>query len=349
MIGVMFVLFMLMTWMRPYLILLFLTPVVLLFRKKGKKAFLLTGGVTAFTAAVYVAINHFFSAPYLTDLFYTEWITVYFEQGILAGLRYTVWKLWTSFISVAGMIQENLTVKSGLISAAGLYYFIFLLLWLYLFLKVLCRIVQKKWKGFMLEGQMLFCMSGFFVADLLMYRLQEGGRHTLVYIVGCLFLLPFMEGFSGVLKKKQEWLSAGVAAIFLILFLGRGDIPYEFDVPFGNEEHRAELEYMAQQLLENMKLTGDAPNYDNTVIWTLWENTDGVVEMADFGAYYAVPEGFGINLCDGGYMEANLENLQSRYIGVPPGGEFEKRCLEAGGQEAGRCSQLVIYDMRPSE
>lgn len=383
MVGVMFGLVMLMTWMRPYLILLLLTPAVLWACQKGKKTLVPTGVIAAVTVAVYGMINHFFSAPYLTDLFYTEWITVYFEQGFLAGVKYTVWKLYDSLLFVAKMMRENLTVKDGLISAAGLYYFIFLLLFFLLLVKFisfagrrfwcrktrrvgagghnssLSRAVRGDWMEFLLEGQMLLCMAGFFGADLLMYRLQEGGRHTLVYIVGCIFLLPFwgeisskrLSGRRTVLFKGQEMLSgvipAAVAVVFLLLFTARGDIPYEFSVPFGEEGRRADLEDMAEQLSENMVLSDSAPSYDNTVIWTVWDSMDGEIEMVDFGAYYAVPKGFGINLCDGGYMDVNLESLQSRYIGVIPGGDFEKRCLAAGGKIVGECERLVIYDMRP--
>lgn len=383
MVGIMFALAMLMTWMRPYLILLFLTPAVLWACRKGKKTFVTTGGIVAVTAVVYWMINHFFSAPYLTDLFYTEWITVYYKQGFMAGAKYTVWKLYDSLVSVAEMIRENLTVKDGLISAAGLYYFIFLLLFFLLLAKFIYYIgkcfgrgktqsvsagkwdltfygaAQKNWMKFLLEGQMLLCMAGFFAADLLMYRLQEGGRHTLVYIVGCIFLLPFIGEASlkrSSVKKAgpfagREMVSravpAAAAVVFLLLFTGRGDIPYEFEVPFGEPEHRADLGDMAEQLSENMTLSEDAPSYDNTVIWVIWDSVDGETETVDFGAYYAVPKGFGINLCDGGYMDANLENLRSRYIGVMPGGDFEKRCQAAGGEAVGECSRLVIYDMRP--
>ena len=383
MVGIMFALVMLMTWMRPYLILLFLTPAVLWVSRKGRRVLVPTAVILAVTVAVYGMVNHFFSAPYLTDLFYTEWITVYFEQGVLAGVKYTVWKLCTSLISVAGMIWENLTVKNGLISAAGLYYFIFLLLFFLLLAKFIYfigkysgrgktqsvsagernlpfrRAAREDWMGFLLEGQMLLCMAGFFAADLLMYRLQEGGRHTLVYIVGCIFLLPFMEkmplkeisGKRGNFFAGQEMASLAVpmavAVVFLLLFIGRGDIPYEFSVPFGEAEHRADLEDMAKQLSKNMELSDRVPSYDNTVIWTAWDSVDGETKTVDFGAYYAVPKGFGINLCDGGYMDVNLEDLQSRYIGVIPGGDFEKRCLAAGGRAAGACERLVIYDMRP--
>lgn len=383
MVRTMFALVMLMTWMRPYLILLFLTPAALWVRRKGKRTLVPTGVISVVTVAVYGMVNHFFSAPYLTDLFYTEWITVYFEQGLLAGMKYTVWKLGTSLISVAKMMWENLTVKTGLISAAGLYYFIFLLLFFLLLIKFTCFVgkrpghgetqsapadkrslpfrgaAREDWMEFLLEGQMLLCMAGFFGADLLMYRLQEGGRHTLVYIVGCIFLLPYTgeepakkkfmgREFPFVRQELASWaVPAGMAVAILILFTVRGDIPYEFAVPFEDVEQRGDMENMARQLSENMVLSEGAPSYDNTVIWTAWDSIDGETKTVDFGAYYAVPEGFGINLCDGGYMDVNLENLQSRYIGVIPGGDFEKRCLTAGGKNVGECERLVIYDMRP--
>lgn len=189
---------------------------------------------------------------------------------------------------------------------------------------------------------MLLCMVGFFAADLLMYRIQEGGRHTLVYIVGFLFLLPFAE----VKKSKQFYFPLGISAFFALLFLLRGNVPYEFEIPYVTEERRADLESMEEQLSGNMELTGDAPNYDNTVIWTFRETVNGESTLVDFGAYYAIPEGFGINLCEERYMGENLENLRSRYIGVVPGGDFEKRCIAAGGKEVGRCKSLVVYDMK---
>ena len=345
MTGGMFAFVMLMTWMRPYLILLLLTPGVLLAGRRGKKAFVWTGGIAVVTMAVYAMISHYFSAPYLVDLFYTEWIKVYFEQGILAGLHYTLWKLGTSFGTVAELIRANLTVKSGLISAAGLYYLIFLMLFTLLLAGVVRRVLYKDWKGFLLEGQMILCMSGFFVADLLMYRIQEGGRHTLVYIAGFLVWLPLVD----VKKKRRPVLSSGVAVFLAVLFLTRSDIPYEFAVPFDTEGKREDLGRMAEQLSEYMDLTGETPNYDNTVIWTFSETIGGTAEVTDFGAYYAVPVGFGINLCEESYLNENLEKLKSRFIGVIPGGGLEERCMEAGGAEIGRCRTLVVYDMRPAD
>lgn len=342
----MFVLVMLMTWMRPYLILLFLTPYVLWKKQRTRHIVecvtLLAGGLTV---AVYWAVNHFFSAPYLTDLFYTDWIKTYFTEGLLAGIKYTLWKLADSLRTVFRLIGDNLFSQGQQDSAAGCYYLIFLMLFLIVLLKVvigLKRSRKQETGGSILpEVQMLLCMAGFFVADLLMYRIQEGGRHTLVYIVGCLFLIPFW-------REKERYPISGILCIlFLVILVGRADVPYEFALPYRTEEHAADLARLETQLEKEMRLTADAPNYDNTVIWTVWDSVDGQTRTVDFGAYYAVPTGFGINLCDGGYMDANLEHLQSRYIGTIPGGAFEKRCMETGGKRIGACDRLVVYDMRP--
>ncbi len=345
-IGSLFALAMLMAWMRPYLILLFLTPAVLLLRRKGKKTLLLSGSLALVTAAVYAAVNHFFSAPYLTDLFYTEWVTVYFKEGLFRGLYYTAWKLYDSFRTVIDLIVANITVGSGLVSAAGLYYFIFLLLTAILLVKLFFRFRRRDWQGFLLEGQLLLCMAGFFAADLLMYRIQEGGRHTLVYIVGCLFAMPVLPPTENSSAKRRGLQEIGLAAVFILLFTMRGNIPYEFSIPYSNGEYAAELDKLSSELSENMQLSGTAPNYDNTVIWTFADTVDGEVENVDFGSYYAVPTGFGINLCDMGYMEVNLEKLQSRYIGVAAGGGFEERCLASGGTLVGKNKYLAVYRAR---
>ena len=150
-------------------------------------------------------------------------------------------------------------------------------------------------------------------------------------------------------KKRRPVLSSGVAVFLAVLFLTRSDIPYEFAVPFDTEGKREDLGRMAEQLSEYMDLTGETPNYDNTVIWTFSETIGGTAEVTDFGAYYAVPVGFGINLCEESYLNENLEKLKSRFIGVIPGGGLEERCMEAGGAEIGRCRTLVVYDMRPAD
>ena len=363
-VGIIFFLVMLMTWMRPYLILLLMTPVWIWVEnsKKDKKTYFKIGGISfgifTVTMAVYGLISYLFSAPYLTDLFYTEWIGKYFDEGLVAGIKYTVWKLITSMKSIIDIIGQNLFPTGEVVSAAGLYYFVFLLLVILLLWKLIKKIWIKKERVYHVlpELQMLLCMVGFFMADLLMYRLHEGGRHTLVYIVGMIVLLPFMSKGNEVVKnvvcRYGGMVETCLVSIcFLLVLVGRGNVPYEFSIPYATDEYREDLDRLASQLSENMMLSKDGISYDNTVIWALWdeiEKEDGTIETkaVDFGAYYALPSGFGVNLCDGGYVDVNLENLQSRYIGTIPGGSYEKRCIDSGGKLIGECDTLVVYDMK---
>lgn len=365
-IGLLFLLVMLMTWMRPYLILLFMTPIWIWIENapKDKKEYLKISGIsvaiTGVTIAIYGLISYLFSAPYLTDLFYTEWIGKYFDEGFAAGAKYMVWKLFTSLKSIIEIIGQNLRISGEVASAAGLYYVIFLLLMSILIWKLIYKLFVQKKKMYQVlpELQMMLCMLGFFVADLLMYRLHEGGRHTLVYIVGMVVLLPFMgDDTTEQAPPHKKNYANGVlwtllAGGFLFIFVGRGNVPYEFEIPYKTIEQETELKSLSAQLLENMELEEDGISYRNTVIWSLWDTVQSAegtekTKAVDFGAYYALPEGFGINLCDGGFVDVNLENLQSRYIGIIPGGSFEKRCIEAGGVLIGECDSLALYDMKP--
>ena len=364
-ICILFFLVMLMTWMRPYLILLLMTPIWIWIEnsERDRKTYFKIGGISlgvfAVIMAVYGLISYLFSAPYLTDLFYTEWIGKYFDEGLVDGLKYTIWKLVTSMKSVVSIIGQNLFQTGEVISAAGLYYLVFLLLVILLGWKLVKKICVEKERAYnvLAELQMFLCMVGFFVADLLMYRLHEGGRHTLVYIVGMIVLLPFISHGSET-EKKKVCRYAGIiepcfiSICFLLVLVGRGNVPYEFAVPYATEEHVTDLGKLSEQLSENMTLSDNSISYDNTVVWTLWdeiETEDGLIETkaVEFGAYYALPSGFGINLCDGGYVYVNLEKLQSRYIGTIPGGSYEKRCIASGGKLIGSCDRLVVYDMKP--
>jgi hypothetical protein len=375
--GILFFLAMLLTWMRPYYILLFFTPFMLWKKRRGFKiSFAGTSCLGVLTGAVYYLINHFLSAPYLTELFYTDWITAYFQKGLFGGLKYTLWKLYTSAVSIFGMISQAVAGK-GL--ASGALYLAFWLLLLFWIFSVYREI--KNWKSrtensldkgagkrvglpLVLQLQLLLCMAGFGGADLLMYRLTEGSKHTAAFILVSLCLIPFAwkpveklhfdrpAGSSASLENKGRRVMRNMLPLVTLLalyflFVVKADIPYDYAIPYVTQERSSDLNLLRAQLNKEMKLTGKAPNYDNTVIWTLWDQVNGKTTETDFGAYYMIPKGFGINLCDGGFMKAQSGKLKSRYIATIPGGDIEKTCIAAGGRKIGACQTLVVYDMRP--
>lgn len=368
-IVLLFILAMLLTWMRPYYILLFFTPFWLIKRKyNAKKAILVTGILVALTASIYYAVNHYLSAPYLTELFYTDWLKAYFEKGILGGLKYTLWQLYTSGMSVFGMIRAAATGE-GL--ASGALYIVFYICGIVWFVHIFLGIKQyvrlskqdnvseeydKLKVPLYLQMQLFLLILGFGVADLLMYRLTEGSKHTAGFIFVSLCLIPLAWSKKVEKEKTQATLTQikhlvlylAMTLFFIYFFVMKAHIPYDYAIPYVTSERQEDLESLADQLQQNMELTDNGPNYENTVVWALWDSVDGETVTTDFGAFYMIPQGFGINLCDGGFMAAQMGHLQSRYIATTPGGDIEKECQEEGGEMIGECQTLVVYDMNPS-
>ena len=82
----------LMTFMRPYLILFLVFPLMVAFftvKGAGKKFIVAAVAIVVmgFTAFVYYLLNHYLSAEYLMPFFYTDFITTFFTDGFGAGVH----------------------------------------------------------------------------------------------------------------------------------------------------------------------------------------------------------------------------------------------------------------------
>ena len=83
----MFVISVLLTLMRPYM-LLFLALACYFWICRNKKAgWIGSILIVAATGITYALIKHYLGAEYFTPLFYTDWITTFFTDGIGAGFR----------------------------------------------------------------------------------------------------------------------------------------------------------------------------------------------------------------------------------------------------------------------
>lgn len=111
----------LMVLMRPYMALFMLLPIYFWIRggkNRAGKWRRAVGGVIFMAAVlgIYVCINHYLGAEYFTPLFYTDWITSFFEEGLFGGIYYTVRKLYYVGRDFLGHIQKGFT--GGLASGA---------------------------------------------------------------------------------------------------------------------------------------------------------------------------------------------------------------------------------------
>jgi hypothetical protein len=245
---------------------------------------------------------------------------------------------------------------------AGSLYFLFLLcivIWL-----VLVIDHKRVSTPFIISLQMLILTVCFLGADLMMYRLQEGGRHTIAFIFVTAMIVPFIGKKQGEVQtgvesvdttghdSRVDWKigvartalpSLALGCVLVSVFIALGKLPYEFSVPYKTEERVADLENLKAQLEESITIEPNEPCYENTIIWPIWDQVEGETVVFDWGMLYAVPAGMGINACDGGYVEAQLGNLKCGYIATTPGSDVAKWCAENGKTLVENSNSITIY------
>lgn len=102
------------------------------------------------------------------------------------------------------------------------------------------------------------------------------------------------------------------------------------------------LAYWSDVMSEEMELfTEDVPSYENVCIWVF---ADG--EVADWQILYALPKGYGISCCFDYYVEEHFDELQSRYIATPIGGDIEELCIKNGWILLGKDESMCLYERK---
>ncbi len=417
----------LLTWMRPYYLLLLIYPLYLILRKKRSACRIVISAVAVLgTVIVYALIGKYLSAPYLEDLYYTDWIKG-FSGGLGAGIAGTYHQLRNALSQVLALCRTALAGGGGY----GRQYFCFLVV---LFIEtvgcicslVICISARKKRQATATSGdstvqdkdaggqttvqadrngfrlglqlQILLLNAGFFGADLLMYRIPQGGRHTLALIA--VALLSFLSVDAGgctdtsrgtndpqssekapgtdkvqdskaLPAKLRKYLPSSVVTLILIAtFLPMTVIhakeadPYLFAVPYAKPStgrgpstapaegiihnylvHFTEYADLEELLSELPPVDKKPLSFDNTVIWMISDHTGNDLTIQRWQLYYALPAGYGINLCTADYVAEHFAELQSGYIGVIPGSDTEMRCREAGYESIATVADLVIYKL----
>lgn len=338
-LALLFVLTMIMTLMRPYLIVFMLFPMYFL-QKKGKWAGLLGDlAILGGTAAGYAMIKTYFSAEYFTPLFRTEFIDAFRDEGLLAGIQNLIYQLLTESKEYFAILLEGFI--SGM--AAGAYFASFWLVLLLLIIQALKSIHKKEKKQILLYGGLALCFFAMWIALLLMYKPFEGSKHLITFVVAGIFMISLME--TRFYKKMIL-----TAAVFFYLYSVFGEThPYDYQIPYVNEELKETVDYWQQVFLEEMTLQRETvPNYDNVVIWTLfdYDQADGTQYMTRWQYLYGLPEGYGISCCAPSYVMGHFEEIQSKYLVVLPGGEIEAFLAGKGIIPLAEDHNIVLYRLR---
>ena len=407
-VGGAIVLAILMTFMRPYLILFLLfSLIVMIATARRERKFIdviLAIMVFGLTGFVYYLINHFLSAEYLMPFFYTDFITTFFTDGIRAGIHHLFGTLYYKGRDFLGFMKAAFISDS----APGIFFWIFLIMMLLQFIMSvgdIRRIFRKKAKAedkteadaketevkpeenkadaskemeavveaiadakapelakadssetktdepakesvyseFLCGLYMVFADFAFLMAILLMYKLTEGSKHLLTFI---------MAGVLVMILDKKKGLICGLIMSLVVIYFGVFHCvgnDYDFGIPVKTAATEADYMYWEKAFKEGIVLDlSDVPSYKNSIIWEFRDDVDGEYVTTEWQMLYALPSGTGISCCmdiNGGssYTEKNFYRLRCRYIAVPTGGRVDEMCREAGYEVIGRDDNLIVY------
>lgn len=328
-----------MTLMRPYLFLFLLLPMYFWIRRNKWKGLLGSGLVLFLTALLYICIKHYLGAEYFAPLFFTDWVTAFFERGIFGGLRFMLGKLYYMGVSFLKYVGESF--RSGIATGAffsGYLVTLFILLYQSTVDFIKFRKNKKENKLLLIEVHMLFSFVAMTFALLLMYKLVEGSKHLLTFIAAGIFVISLMET-----KFFKKPVLLGVAFVFFYSY--KAVSAYDYQVPFATEEQQIQVDNWTFALNEKLSLSdGKPPSFDNVVIWVFKDEIeDGSNVMTSWQLLYGLPKGFGISCCEQEYVLENFEFLQSMYLFVPSGGQIDLLCQEADYWEVYRDKDAVLY------
>ena len=341
-----------MTLMRPYFAMFLFLPAYLWIagaRGRARKCMAAAGSLLALGAAfgAYAGIKHYLGAEYFAPLFFTDWIYAFLEQGLWGGFVSMLKQLYYVGKVFLDHIGDGLRtgLNSGTIFAGYLVCLGVVLVQCardgYKYRKQRREGIEDRTEKERLvtEGHLAFSLTGMLFALFLMYKLTEGSRHLLTFMAAAVFLTALME--------TRFFLKAIVmGAAFAYLYICMAVNPFDWQVPFRQEEREASLEEWQQVFAGQFRLDRtDAPGYGNVVIWVYEDTVEGELAYTPWQLLYGLPEGFGISCCMPDYVTEHIDDLQSRYLAGPVGGKVDVLCGEAGYRELHRDREMVLYEI----
>lgn len=325
-----------MTLMRPYLLLFLLLPACLWIRRSGWKGVVGSAAAAAVVVGAYACIKHYLGAEYFDPLFFTDWLDAFRERGAAGGIRYTLGKLFYMGKGFLGYVRAG--IREGV--AAGAFFAGHLVCMCVLLGQGLKDILSPKRRGrqsALVEIHLAFSFVSMLFALLLMYKLVEGSKHLLTFMAAAVFVISAMD--TRFFKK-----AAVVGIAFAYLYTYKAVDPYNYQVPFVQEERGSSVEEWRIALKESLAAEEEnAPSYRNVVIWTFSDIVGETQVLTAWQLLYALPEGFGISCCWREYVLQNIDALQSRYLFCPLGGEIEAQCGRAGYERIYDDGRMALY------
>lgn len=326
--------------MRPYHVLLYFYPVYMLIKRNRKRTIAIILCIII-TIGLYYFISHYLSAPYFATLYGAN-LSKAAEKGLLSGVWTIISELVNSF-SKAIKLCYNSIISGNVAGGIYLYTFILTIIQLAYFIREIRK--HDNQNKVILDLQLAIAMIGLVFAILLMYDVPVGARHLLAYTFAAVLVLTMTHLDQMNRNTVVSYILLMAFVAFVFYFKGRNDGFYN-ELPFKTSEFSTELEQLKEQLSENIIIDQDhSSSYSNTMIWVFSDNVNGVDTRVEFGQFYAIPEGMGLDLCYGQYVLDNIDDIQSRYIGTVPGGDIDILIRGLGKKVIAQNKYLVVYQM----
>lgn len=323
----MFVISVLLTIMRPYMILFLAIPVFLSIKKYKKKGILISVLVLLFATCLYFAISYLFAADYFFDIIATDWVKAFFEYGPVFGIKNL---LKTLIESMKGFAEH---IKAGV--AIGFYTGAIFSTYVVLALVMLVQCVldciksgsdSTKKKFLFIELHYTVSLIAMLFAMFLLYTLTSGSKHLLSFLVAGIFIV-------GMKTTKYFEKTVILGIVFIYFFMIKTADPYAYGIPFVNETDLSEQTEWKKVMKEKIVINEDEkPGYDNVLIWAFVDEVEGERKEMKWQYLYAAPEEVGISCCSFEYVSDQFNNMKSKYMITITGGDFCKR-LEMRGSE----------------
>lgn len=323
------------TLMRPYLLMFILFPSYYSFRESKLRGSIYTIGCVGVSVGVYFSINQFLGASYFVPLFNVGWLKTFFEQGVMVGIRAMFHEITNSIIEIKRYLLYYQVYGDGI---GGLYLQFLVVVFILGITLLLNR--HKKDKKYIISSFIFIWDMIIFSAMLVMYHVQQGSRHLLVFTMFSLFAIAIME-------VKLYRRMAVIGAVFFISFFRQPENPSLFHLPNPSIQFMEEYEVIKEKLNDSIALVmEDVPTYDNVLLWVLNDQINGEIFTTPWQVLYGVPAGMGISCVESTYVLENFWQLQSKYIATIPNGEIDIKCKEEGKKEILVTDKIIIYELR---
>ena len=300
--------------MRGYYALLGIVLIFCLVKNKCRAiTIILQTGVILAAALLYVIILGKFTSPYFSALVDTRWISEIFINPI-SGIR------GLGIMLQSASIQTFSYMKSAVLThdTVGSWYIIFFCVGAWLIYRSVCKNSQF-WMGFIIWICMLLALW-------LLYDVRVGSRHLLAWGLLGVLLITSVE------KNRVIKLLLVISLVYLTW--GSKDT-YSYSLPRYDSNFASSLLDNEKKLEEEMPIHEDP--WDNTIIWALSVN---------YKDLYAVPEGYGINICHDQYIIDNASELKSKYVAASIASDLDSYADDMGWKEVALCNTTRIWQVR---